>query len=81
MQSLTAPPVQARAKIGYLTHGMTYQQVMSSHAMRGQKYFGISSSGQRIYIVRTPRYNNNIFTAWFEPVIDFTITSCNFSNQ
>ncbi len=33
-----------------------------------QKYFGTSTSGQRIYIVRTPPYNNNIFTAWFEPL-------------
>ncbi len=33
-----------------------------------QKYFGISSNGNKIYIVRTPTYNNNIFTAWFEPL-------------
>ena len=33
-----------------------------------QKYFGASTNGYRIYIVRTPRYNNNIFTAWFEPL-------------
>jgi hypothetical protein len=32
-----------------------------------QSYFGTSTSGHRIFIVRTPPYNNNISTAYFLP--------------
>jgi hypothetical protein len=42
----------------------TFSEITSSY----QRYFGKSSMGNRIHIVRTPPFNNNIFTAYYQPL-------------